>query len=294
MEDTDLALAIQLSQQESATLFSPTRASQPATSAVADPDSDELIARLMQEEYNRATTNVSAHTFLSEHRPSSPVDPALALANQLQAEEDERVARQMQAQEEQQRHRHYSHPGSLSARQRYSSSRHVPDLDSWTQANHDFDDDFHFSPVTRPNRRRNRQSRVMFHDDAFEDFLSHTPLAAYGMTMQPQWQHQGPNRDIEQALATGNYEELLRLDEGNVKVGVKDLEGKTGVETLTQAQVTALTSKGEVECTVCMDAMSVGDRCRRLPCLHLFHVDCIDPWLKDNHTCPVCQKSVND
>ena len=33
-------------------------------------------------------------------------------------------------------------------------------------------------------------------------------------------------------------------------------------------------------CTVCKDAFKVGDKLRRLPCKHLFHENCIIPWLK--------------
>ena len=33
-------------------------------------------------------------------------------------------------------------------------------------------------------------------------------------------------------------------------------------------------------CTVCKDAFKVEDKLRKLPCKHLFHENCIIPWLK--------------
>lgn len=29
-----------------------------------------------------------------------------------------------------------------------------------------------------------------------------------------------------------------------------------------------------------------------LPCKHEFHPTCVDPWLKDNHTCPLCKGDI--
>merc|ERR1712066_653586 len=40
-------------------------------------------------------------------------------------------------------------------------------------------------------------------------------------------------------------------------------------------------------CAICREPMRVVDKCRRLPCLHLFHIDCIDPWLRLKGSCPL-------
>lgn len=32
-------------------------------------------------------------------------------------------------------------------------------------------------------------------------------------------------------------------------------------------------------CVVCREDIQVGQMCRRLPCLHLFHRECIDQWI---------------
>ncbi|KAL2265319.1 hypothetical protein VTJ83DRAFT_6419 [Remersonia thermophila] len=45
-------------------------------------------------------------------------------------------------------------------------------------------------------------------------------------------------------------------------------------------------------CVVCVEDMAVGDRAVVLPCEHLFHGDCVRPWLELHGTCPVCRKSV--
>ena len=44
-------------------------------------------------------------------------------------------------------------------------------------------------------------------------------------------------------------------------------------------------------CSICLAPYEVGDNIRTIPCLHYFHQDCIDPWLKSNSSCPVCKYS---
>ncbi|KAJ4943917.1 hypothetical protein JOQ06_006410 [Pogonophryne albipinna] len=48
-----------------------------------------------------------------------------------------------------------------------------------------------------------------------------------------------------------------------------------------------------LECSVCKDDYSVGEIVRQLPCNHMFHNDCIVPWLEQHDTCPVCRKSLS-
>ncbi|KAG8098450.1 hypothetical protein GUJ93_ZPchr0013g35379 [Zizania palustris] len=45
-------------------------------------------------------------------------------------------------------------------------------------------------------------------------------------------------------------------------------------------------------CSVCLDNYGDGDVLRMLPeCGHLFHRECVDPWLRKHPTCPVCRTS---
>mmetsp|Transcript_58094 Transcript_58094/g.142001 ORF Transcript_58094/g.142001 Transcript_58094/m.142001 type:complete len:653 (-) Transcript_58094:84-2042(-) len=44
------------------------------------------------------------------------------------------------------------------------------------------------------------------------------------------------------------------------------------------------------ECTICLDEFSEGDRCRQLPCGHIFHSTCIARWLIERSAvCPLCK-----
>ncbi|CAF0983259.1 unnamed protein product [Rotaria sp. Silwood1] len=42
------------------------------------------------------------------------------------------------------------------------------------------------------------------------------------------------------------------------------------------------------QCRLCLRLYQIGERVRRLPCRHKFHIDCIDGWLLHSHsTCPI-------
>ncbi|KAF6137829.1 hypothetical protein GIB67_040537 [Kingdonia uniflora] len=45
----------------------------------------------------------------------------------------------------------------------------------------------------------------------------------------------------------------------------------------------------ELTCSVCLEQVNEGELVRSLPCLHQFHANCIDPWLRQQGTCPVCK-----
>ncbi|XP_039606115.1 RING finger protein 150a isoform X2 [Polypterus senegalus] len=45
-------------------------------------------------------------------------------------------------------------------------------------------------------------------------------------------------------------------------------------------------------CAVCIEGYKPNDVVRILPCRHLFHKNCVDPWLQDHRTCPMCKMNI--
>ncbi|KAG9457603.1 hypothetical protein H6P81_002111 [Aristolochia fimbriata] len=67
----------------------------------------------------------------------------------------------------------------------------------------------------------------------------------------------------------------------------KELVAKLPVITVTEEILVRLGS--ETECAVCRENLVIGDKMQELPCKHLFHPNCLKPWLDENNSCPICR-----
>ncbi|XP_073139556.1 uncharacterized protein [Henckelia pumila] len=44
-----------------------------------------------------------------------------------------------------------------------------------------------------------------------------------------------------------------------------------------------------ISCAICIEDLDQVEEVTKLPCLHLFHRECIVQWLKRSHFCPICR-----
>ncbi|XP_057446687.1 E3 ubiquitin-protein ligase RING1-like [Lotus japonicus] len=65
---------------------------------------------------------------------------------------------------------------------------------------------------------------------------------------------------------------------------------KSAVEGLPDVSVTEeLLASDSAQCAVCKDIFGLGDTAKQMPCKHIYHADCILPWLEMHNSCPVCR-----
>lgn len=46
-------------------------------------------------------------------------------------------------------------------------------------------------------------------------------------------------------------------------------------------------------CSICSENFKEAESVKELPCKHLYHPGCIDPWFATHATCPICRESVS-
>jgi len=52
-------------------------------------------------------------------------------------------------------------------------------------------------------------------------------------------------------------------------------------------------SEDKKRCSICLENYKNGDDSIILPCIHIFHSECIKKWMKKNGVCPICKFKIN-
>ena len=51
-------------------------------------------------------------------------------------------------------------------------------------------------------------------------------------------------------------------------------------------------SENKKKCLICLDEFKDGQKSIILPCIHIFHSDCIKKWMKKENFCPLCKNKI--
>jgi hypothetical protein len=79
------------------------------------------------------------------------------------------------------------------------------------------------------------------------------------------------------------YDDLIELPVVKIGLNVADLKRSSSVGICIKPFF----------CSICQEHMKAHSEVyRTLGCGHSFHIDCVDEWLKDNYTCPLCKFSL--
>jgi len=68
---------------------------------------------------------------------------------------------------------------------------------------------------------------------------------------------------------------------------------KTQIDSLPVVTITQKNIDDKIECAVCREEYTLVEEVKKLPCAHVFHPECVDPWLELHNSCPICRCNLN-
>ncbi|KAF3706030.1 E3 ubiquitin-protein ligase RNF38 [Channa argus] len=220
-----------------------------------------------------------------------------AVVRSAQLEEDEAMARSLQAQFDQeetesrgtnpQHHLHHLQHSHYSRHQLQHNHRPLHQL----QHNH--------HPL-----RQMEQNNPRYYSYMEPTWMSHV-LAALSTPVTLEDDLTGQHRRRGRSRRRNVLPEFLEDSQGNDYEALLEFEERQGAvmsNKLTWGEIQRFPTKffqsansvGNTQCQICFCDYTDGEKLRMLPCFHDYHVQCIDRWLKDNTTCPLCRANLAD
>lgn len=132
----------------------------------------------------------------------------------------------------------------------------------------------------------------------FQDFISQVLGSIMGGVM-----HQGPiNIQIapwlmgqnagDYVLSAGGLDNVITTLLNQIDGAGPPPAAKDQIDALPTVLVVQEQVDSSLQCHICMEEFQLDEKVRGLPCKHIYHGECIVPWLQLHGTCPVCRKRV--
>ena len=106
---------------------------------------------------------------------------------------------------------------------------------------------------------------------------------------------------LQRDFTGDDYEMLQQLDDARFNGGPVVSHGapeasiqRLPLHTLTAADFQDGNDSALGSCNICLAPYEIGDEVRTVVCLHKFHKECIDPWLRTKNICPICKYPATD
>lgn len=89
----------------------------------------------------------------------------------------------------------------------------------------------------------------------------------------------------------GSLQQLIQQLAQNGMSGPAPAPG-AAVDAMPKIKINSRHLVNNSHCPVCKEQFNVGGEAREMPCSHIYHSDCILPWLALHNSCPVCRQGL--
>ncbi|CBI16098.3 unnamed protein product, partial [Vitis vinifera] len=136
------------------------------------------------------------------------------------------------------------------------------------------------TPRSENHHRRNAGDRSPSSFELYYDDGAGSGLRPLPATMSEFLMGSGFDRLLEQ---------LSQIEINGFGRGEHPPASKAAVESMPTIEIVSSHIVTELHCAVCKEAFQLGSEAREMPCKHIYHSDCILPWLSLRNSCPVCR-----
>ena len=91
------------------------------------------------------------------------------------------------------------------------------------------------------------------------------------------------NHDLE--IVNRPRLEELSDNESNIKKEVENL-----IKIIPNSKIEKINKN--LKCVICLNGFNIGDKESTLPCMHIFHYNCLKNWMYEQTWCPICKSEI--
>lgn len=96
---------------------------------------------------------------------------------------------------------------------------------------------------------------------------------------------------------TGDYFIGPGLEEMFEQLSINNQQGpppasRSSIDALPTIRIVKRHLRSDSHCPICKEKFELGSEARQMPCKHMYHPDCIVPWLVRHNSCPVCRQEL--